>query len=166
MPQFTDSTGRAWPIALTIGDARRIKRAGVLDLLNPDRNDPTLVHRLHDTETVIDLVWLLVEPAATAAGVSEDDFLRALDGPAALRAEKALRETVSDFFRDRRDDQVKALETLGRLIEAEVAVNLAVLDDPQTESQAQTYLREKRDTLLSAAQILPPQPATQPTAGT
>ncbi|NLG44791.1 MAG: hypothetical protein GX547_16235 [Phycisphaerae bacterium] len=161
MPHFTDSTGRVWTLAVTIGAARHIKNAGIVDLLNPDANDPPLAQRLLNTETVIDLIWLLTADQIEKAGMSQDDFLRALDGPAALAAETALREALTDFFRDRRDDLVRALEKAGELVAAEVAANRALIDDPEAQAELDAHLAGKRKTLLATLRQ-----TAAPTAGT
>lgn len=94
---WTDSQGRRWTVCVKIGDARRLKAAG-LDLLDPAKLQTILADELEQ----LDLLRRLLEPQAAGYGLADpaafeealtagpDDFPKAL---AALLGE------LSVFFR-------------------------------------------------------------------
>jgi hypothetical protein len=96
---FVDAQGRRWEIEIDIPACRRVRNLAGVNLLTLDL--PALMDRLADPITLCEVLWAIVQPEAAAAGVREDEFLRAcavnlseitdqlLTGPGGL----------SDFFR-------------------------------------------------------------------
>lgn len=101
---FTDSRGRSWPVTININTVRRVKSACGIDLLNlvtlsADGVATDLLDRLAcDTYLLVDVLFELVRPEATANGITAEDFAEALDGDALEDATNALLEAVIDFF--------------------------------------------------------------------
>jgi hypothetical protein len=94
MATFTDSTGRKWVLAVTIGSLKRAKARGV-DLLEGG----TIAGIWADPPMLCDAVFALVQPQAEAAGVSEDAFFDAMAGAPVAEASRALTEELVLFFR-------------------------------------------------------------------
>jgi hypothetical protein len=100
MHSFTDTTGRTWELTLTIGAAKRVKGILGVDLLDLAGGNPPLITRLHtDAMLLIDTIFVILKPAAEAAGVTDEQFGEALGGDAAWNAYQAFTAELEDFFR-------------------------------------------------------------------
>jgi hypothetical protein len=93
---FTDRTGRAWNLEITVAALKRVRDLAKVDLCQV--GDGVEV-RLDDLALMGEVIFALLEPQAKAAGVSLDAFLVALDGPAAAGAMAAFWEEMHAFFR-------------------------------------------------------------------
>ena len=98
MREFSDSEGKKWTIALTIGVAKRVKDLIGVDLLDLHNGEPPMITRL-GTEIilVIDVVCACVRPQLAAADMSDEDFAARLGGAAAKAAVDAFFEELADF---------------------------------------------------------------------
>jgi hypothetical protein len=101
MKAFTDSAGRAWEIALNIGTVKRLRDSQLhVDLLSLQEGDPPLLTRLAtDVYLLCDVLFVLIEPQAEAAGVTDEEFGAALGGDVILAASTAFWEELELFFR-------------------------------------------------------------------
>ena len=122
MRQFSDKTGSAWQIDLTFGAVLRVRqRDAQLDLLDPTLQvdgQPLQVSLSLDLVRFWGLLWLLVEPQATAKGVTADQFGELMAADCLLAAQAAFFEEWRDFFRSlRRPDAGLAVETQARTLE-------------------------------------------------
>jgi len=168
---FTDTTGHTWPIAITIGAAKRVRSLLDLDLLNLEAGQPPTIQRLHDLATVLDVVFALVKPDADALGVSDEDFAGRLDGKAAGAARAALWAGLTDFFLDAgRQDAARLLTRSNAVIEAEIAANRSALDDPAIDAAIDEALARKVDQARAAIRRAMPTPGpsspnTPPSSG-
>lgn len=117
MKTFTDSTGRAWNLELTIAGAKRIKSICDVDLMDLQAGEPPLLFRLEkDVILLMDVIFALVKPQADAAGITDQQFGQAMNGPAAGAAADAFWEELTDFFRSTRPALVELIES-GRELE-------------------------------------------------
>jgi hypothetical protein len=98
MTTFTDTQGRKWDVRLDVAAVRRVRDQAGVDLLN--LSDESTLHRLvYDPMGLAAVLWALLEPAAQAAGVTEEQFAAGLGGDALTAATDALLESVVGFFR-------------------------------------------------------------------
>jgi hypothetical protein len=113
MKQFTDSTGRAWQLTLTVGAIKRVKGLLGADLLALHEGDPPLAARLAtDVVLVCDVLYAILKPDLDQAGISDEAFGQRLAGAAIAAAYEALCEELCDFFRSLgRTELVKVIQT-------------------------------------------------------
>lgn len=120
MQVFSDSTGRRWEIALPIGTVIRVKSTsgGRFNLFEPESQvdgKPLREAVFTDLATTWELVWLIVEPQASAANVTAEQFGQAMAAECMIAAAQALQREWADFFRRlQRPDTATALELMGR----------------------------------------------------
>lgn len=132
MTQFKDSTGRAWPVTMTVGDIQRVERLAKVNLARvgeprpgTDNKHPLLTDLTLDEMLLADVLFALVKPQADRESISDEAFAALLDGPTMAGGMVALREVLIDFFRDRRPDIVAALVKNLELIKGQIARNVA-----------------------------------------
>jgi len=149
MKTFTDTAGRTWTIALTIDAAKRVKSLLDVNLLELEAGDPPLLTRLGtDVILLCDVIFALVKPQADAAGVTDEEFGRALGGEAILAAQTALYEELVDFFRKLgRGDLAKAVDAQRRMIDLAVARIETRIDGMDLEAAIETCLPDRQATL-------------------
>ena len=141
MHQFSDTAGRTWQLALTIGGVKRVKDLLHVDLLNPLGAKPRkvrgvakksrpLVTRLQlDPALLIDCIFALVKPQADSQGVTDEQFGEALGGEAAYDAYEAFMREWQAFFRGlRREAEARAIQANLKLVTAEDGKNVAMVD--------------------------------------
>ena len=94
---FRDINGRTWSVAITVGVIRRVR-----DRMGINLGDPMamveLGARLQVPCALVDRLWVLCEPQAQQAQVSEEAFGEALVGDAIEQAAEALLAAWIDFF--------------------------------------------------------------------
>lgn len=89
---FVDRHGRTWEVGLTVGDLPAVRRAAGADLGALLWGDgPPL---WGDPDLLAAVLLAVVRPA----GVTAEDFLDGLDGPAAGRAAEALAAAIDEFL--------------------------------------------------------------------
>ncbi|MBA2481228.1 MAG: hypothetical protein H0V44_11245 [Planctomycetes bacterium] len=97
MRTFTDATGRAWSIAITVDTLKRVRALVQIDLL--DVLGGHLLETLSSDPVVLcDVLFAAVKPEADARQVSDVDFGRAMAGDAIEQATRALLDDLVDFF--------------------------------------------------------------------
>jgi len=106
MHKFTDSAGREWQIAMSLGQARKLKDAIGIDVL--DGGD-SLAKLVTDPYTTANALYLLCESQAVKADVTDEQFGESLAGDAIDLATTALMDELVDFFPKR---QREALRTM------------------------------------------------------
>jgi hypothetical protein len=93
---FTDNSGRTWELMIDVPTLRRVKQitgVNLSSILKPGGSDA-----LTDPVTLADVLYVVCQPAADAANVSDEDFGRSLRGDAIDAAGTALLEAVADFM--------------------------------------------------------------------
>jgi len=111
MPQFTDSKGNGWSLAINIGTAKRVKELLRADLLQPLEGNPPLLTRLStDLIFLCDLLYAVCKPDADERQISDTQFAECLAGEALHAAHGALLEGLDAFFLQlQRTDVVAAI---------------------------------------------------------
>jgi len=108
MHSFTDNEGREWHLVVTVNDVRRLRRDVGVDLVEVVTGD--LAGRLRsDVVLLCDVIYALCAEQAEQAGVTDEEFGRALAGDVIDDATRALLEELADFFPGRRGKALRAM---------------------------------------------------------
>lgn len=103
IPRFTDKTGRTWPLEVTVGTVRDLRRMLDVDLLSIIEPDSGLLNRLAtDAVLLCDVLYVVCHRDCQRLGVSDEDFGRSLGGEAIDGAIEAFLEAVDAFFQNAR----------------------------------------------------------------
>jgi len=90
--------GREWELALNVGLLGRLRRDADFDL-GKNTNKERLAETLFaDPETIVKVLWVIVEKQAEKASVSPEEFGYGFDGSAIESAATAFMEAIIDFF--------------------------------------------------------------------
>jgi hypothetical protein len=153
MKTFTDNAARAWTIQVNVDALKRVKSLldGV-DLM--EAVDGKLLQRMLDEPVLLcDIIYALCKPQADAAGVTDEDFGRAMAGDAIDNATQALLEELVDFFPQRRRalltkvlDKLKKLDSLAL---ATVTDRIEKIDLDKVMSNAVAQLDNDLSALLA-----------------
>jgi len=135
---FTDTQGREWTMALSIGGFMRVKDAHGVDLFALDQGTPPLIEVLYsDPVLLARIIYTLV--GHQIEGVDELSFCDAMGQDALFKADRVFRAALIDFFRTARRPELaetviatSALIEIGALTGEEElkAVNLATMIEP------------------------------------
>ena len=140
--KFTDSKERAWEIEITVDAVKRIKSLTEVDLLQAIEG-PLLQQLASDPVLLCDVVYAAVKPAADQAGVTDEEFGRAMAGDVIDAATQALLESLVDFFPSpRRGLLEKALQKLRTLEAMTVDSAVKALDSPALENVLKAELAD------------------------
>lgn len=131
MASFTDTKERIWTIEITLGVARKVKRATEVDLLaalkNPESANNLMVSLVDDPERLGQVLYATATPPED--GLSVDDLFLALDHEAAESAFNALDEAITDFFPPQVRGRLKrAKQKVLTVMQKEAEMNLQELD--------------------------------------
>lgn len=133
MRQFKDENGRPWTLSINIGTVKKVRGLAKVDLL--DLRDGNLFNDLSsDPVKLGDVLWVLCETEATAAGIDEIQFAQALAGDALDAATNALLEEIVDFFpKAQREILRKALATGRQMQERQMEKAIKQVDKALAE---------------------------------
>lgn len=96
MATFRDGAGRQWAVEANGDTLRRVRdRLGVNLGKQPAEG---LMPLLGDTLGLVDVLYVLCQPQAEAAGVSDEEFGRAAGGPVLADARDALVAAMAEFY--------------------------------------------------------------------
>ena len=148
MRQFTDTKERVWDVELNVRQMKRVRDVLGIDLVNVIQAGKdgavatdTLDRVANDPILLVDILWVLCEGQAKAAGVTDDDFGSSLAGDSVSDATRAFLDELVDFFPGARRLFLKKAVDLARKYETE---NLEVLEkalaSPEFEERLKTSL--------------------------
>ena len=148
MRQFTDTKERVWEVELNVRQMKRVRDVLGIDLVNVIQAGrdgtvatDTLDRVANDPILLVDILWVLCEGQAKAAGVTDDDFGSSLAGDSISDATRAFLDELVDFFPGARRLFLKKAVDLARKYETE---NLEVLEkalaSPEFEERLKTSL--------------------------
>ena len=148
MRQFTDTKERVWDVELNVRQMKRVRDALGIDLVNVIQAGKdgavatdTLDRVANDPILLVDILWVLCEGQAKAAGVTDDDFGSSLAGDSISDATKAFLDELVDFFPGARRLFLKKAVDLARKFETENAEMLEkALASPEFEERLKTSL--------------------------
>ena len=166
MRQFTDTKERVWDVELNVRQMKRVRDVLGIDLVNVIQAGKdgavatdTLDRVANDPILLVDILWVLCEGQAKAAGVTDDDFGSSLAGDSISDATRAFLDELVDFFPGARRLFLKKAVDLARKFETENAQMLEkALASPEFEEHLKTSLRPPSASLESAASTPAPSP--------
>ena len=122
MYQFTDTQGRTWQIALTIGSALQVKAALQIDLLQPEKGDPPLFSRLGTDEYLLaSVICELLRKQMEGYSLTEADVQAGFDGATLLAAAEAFWDELAGFSQSRgRTDRSTAVRKQNAVLRAAI----------------------------------------------
>ena len=149
MRTFKDREGRTWSIALNVHQMKRIRAHLGIDLVNVIALDADgkvkvdLVDRIaNDPCLLVDILWVCVEEEAKEAGVTDEQFGRALAGDSIEDATKAFLDELVDFFPGARRLFLKKAVELSRKFAGEMTDALEkALESPELERRIEESMR-------------------------
>ena len=149
MRQFTDTKERVWDVELNVRQMKRVRDVLGIDLVNVIQAGKdgavatdTLDRVANDPILLVDILWVLCEVQAKAAGVTDDDFGSSLAGDSISDATRAFLDELVDFFPGARRLFLKKAVDLARKFETENAQMLEkALASPEFEERLKTSLR-------------------------
>lgn len=147
MKHFKDNAGRSWAVAVNVNSIKRVKSIAQVNLLEAVEGE--LIAKLADDPILLcGVLWALVEPEATAAGVSDEQFGEGLAGDAIDLATAALLEEIVDFFPSGKRELMKKalakLETFRTKVHQRLSQHM---DNPATENRLLAKLETELATL-------------------
>jgi len=158
---FNDSAGRTWQLAITVDAVRRVRDlvgVNLARLIEPREAGgslPLMTDLEDDLLLLVDVIYALVKPQADAAGVSDEDFGRALGGEAIAAAHEAFWRELADFFRSlrRRPNaaEARAIEKQLAMVEAAMAALEARIEKIDTDAIVRTVGDSSSSAPASAA---------------
>ncbi len=166
MRQFTDTKDRVWEVELNVRQMKRVRDILGIDLVNVIQAGKdgavatdTLDRVANDPILLVDILWVLCEGQAKAAGVTDDDFGSSLAGDSIADATRAFLDELVDFFPGARRLFLKKAVDLARKYETE---NLEVLEkalnSPEFEERLKTSLQPPAASRESAESTPAPSP--------
>ena len=166
MRQFTDTKDRVWDVELNVRQMKRVRDILGIDLVNVIQAGKdgavatdTLDRVANDPILLVDILWVLCEGQAKAAGVTDDDFGSSLAGDSIADATRAFLDELVDFFPGARRLFLKKAVDLARKYETE---NLGLLEkalsSPEFEERLKTSLQPPAASRESAASTPAPSP--------
>jgi hypothetical protein len=103
---FADSKGRRWCLEIDWDTRCKVKNTLGIDLATVVQSGfKTLDSVANDPEKFMQLVWLIAEPQAVAAGVAPEEFGKSWNGDCFFEAYQSLVEACILFFRNPRARQ-------------------------------------------------------------
>lgn len=156
--EFRDTTGRQWPLVLTVATLRRLRDRGQDWLADPlaklraAAGDPWLIY---------DALPVILADRLEEAGLTPEDLFAAFDGAVAHAAQEAFVDAFMAFFRPLRPTEIDLLETAAKETEITQA-QLAPLARRHLLTDLETR-RQKAAADLAAADEIPTAGKTSPT---
>ena len=163
MRTFTDSQGREWQIAITVGSIKRVQDlldVNLAEITSPlrDSGGPPLLTRLEiDIVLLCDVIYTLVKPQADEAGITDEQFGATLGGEAIRAAHDAFWEELADFFRSlSHTDQAKAIDKQLQLVAAVTDKAVQKIDDLQIDDVVEQAFTESAGNSPASSVSIPP----------
>lgn len=97
MRTFQDNQKRTWEVEINVSVVKRVRGALDLDLLGVMEGG-VLERLVNDPVLLCDLIYVVCQPQAEKADISDEDFGRAMAGDAIDHATSAVLEELADFF--------------------------------------------------------------------
>lgn len=131
LAQFADQRGRTWRLDLNYSLAKRLREVTTLDFVN--YQDGKALLAIHDSdEKLVQVLWLMCEPQAVAANVSEEEFGSGLGGDALEQGIEALEQALINFSRPARRQAMQAIrDKAHELVEAQTELTATKIRSPK-----------------------------------
>lgn len=96
MASFKDANGKTWTVQLDAPTIKAVRDELKIDLV--DSKGTTFSQLADDPITLVDVLWVICREQASAAGITDEQFGRALVGDPIEQATGALLDAICDFF--------------------------------------------------------------------
>ncbi len=151
MASFKDKNGKEWHLALDAPMIRTIrKECEGIDLGDPQGK--AYDRMVADPVLLVDVLWVLCREQASAAGVTDVQFGRALIGDTIEAATDAMLEVIADFFPPQSRALLQAMAAKSAKVRAMgMERALAKINDPALEENLLKLLDERMDAEVSGA---------------
>ena len=167
MKSFTDNTGRAWMLAVTVGTIKRVRALCGVDLANIITLEPgkqpkvDLLERLAtDPVLLVDVLYAVCKPEADAKNITDEEFGRAMAGDAIELATAALLDEVIDFFPEAKRQVFRKILNATRRFEVKSKQALTeLLTDPELDGKIDAALEQ----LMNSSSASPESSESTPT---
>jgi len=153
MQSFTDKTGAAWDIELTVGTARKIKSRLGIDIENAvtfdtkeNPQDASALEKIaKDSILLFDIIFILCENQCRERKITDEQFADLFNGDTIVKATDALLEEIINFSRPARRKVLRKLNEISKEYSEKAGEKLeAILQTPdfrqQVESQIENVL--------------------------
>lgn len=142
MATFRDSNGKEWVVCLDAPTIRAVRQECKLDLA--DLEGKAYGRMVDDPVLLVDVLWIICRRQAQEAGVTDEQFGRALIGDAIERATAAMLESIADFFpRDQRELLLATAAANAKIRHTGISRAMAKINDPDLESQIVAALEQR-----------------------
>ena len=135
VPTFRDAAGREWLVSIDVAKVKAVRdRTGVHLGRLLDDNLAKYQEVMSDPVTLIDVLYVLCAEQAEKAGVTDEQFGRAMGGDTIEHAATAFEEAFTDFCPSRLRNVLTALRTkAAKIQETGAARALAAIEaiDPE-----------------------------------
>lgn len=167
MKSFTDNTGRAWMLAVTVGTIKRVRALCGVDLANiitleaGKQPKVDLLERLaSDPVLLVDVLYAVCKPEADTRNISDEEFGRAMAGDAIELATAALLDEVIDFFPEAKRQVFRKILNATRRFEIKSKQALTeLLTDPELDGKIDAALEQ----LMNSSSASPESSESTPT---
>lgn len=102
MKTFKDNAGRTWTVSVDVSAIRRVRTALGVNLTSADFAE-VLQKILADPVLLCDVLYVVAKPEADRAGITDEEFGRAMAGDAIEVATQAFLEELANFTPNPRD---------------------------------------------------------------
>jgi len=161
-PKFTDATGKAWPLSITLAGHKRILDQTGVDLYKAVET-PLFIELQAEPWRFGGILWALLEPQLQAEGLDETAFCDRLDGRALDQAIDAFGVALVNFTPARtRDVLAKAIDKGNELIAKTVEGAAANMDDPTIDQAIEAQIAQRKAAALSKLREMSDKPSTEP----
>lgn len=121
MAKFTDTKGREWSLAVDTFQLGNVRKLTGFELSKLFENDLARLRQLgSDPELLCRVLFAICQEQATAAGVTEENFMRGMGGDSLAAAFDAFYEAFADFCPSQRRELLRALAKKERETSAEM----------------------------------------------
>jgi len=112
MRTFNDNAGRTWSLTLSVWTVKKVRDLLGVDLLDlggesatgsSDKKPGLLFRLIADPVLLVDVLYVVFKDQADSAGITDEQFGRAMGGDAIDAATKAFLEELADFTPSPRD---------------------------------------------------------------
>jgi hypothetical protein len=143
MKTFTDNSGKVWTMSVTVDAIKRVRATLAVDLL--DAISGELIKKIAtDPILLCDIIYVVCKPEADAAGITDEQFGRAMAGDAIDRATTSFLEELVDFFpANRRKVLQEAIAKYHVLEEKLMEYARKAINDPRMEEEMYAQLKQK-----------------------
>jgi hypothetical protein len=108
---FNDEQGRRWEVVVNVSTRDRVKDRVGVDVFKLYADEAERV--FSDPSLLVNVLYVLVEPQATAAGVTDQQFGESMVGDAIERGADALMEDVASFFPKAKAELLRKIKRKG-----------------------------------------------------